>query len=438
MVTLSDPQWVAIRNVLEDGDRRGLDILSPRWFTGLAAAVLAHLRQLPDLSLMSAIDYLGQLYDEASFAEIRRHIEQSPVLRDPMPTIRTLERSFNMRHVKEVIEQAMLDIEQQGDRFEIAERVVTSLSNVQQQRQIVDYASLLTGETGSDQLPIETGNATYMEKGIDYWLPGNLMTIAGDTGSYKTTTAVDLIFNALEANSDLHAYYFMKEQPAIEVWLKAVARYCQWGYSVIQKEFNKDRKGTFEKISELLTQKQRAVLDRFHVVDQASFNTPTDVAAALRTYAARHPRIIWALDYATRLDYGGRPGEFNAYYTAGLETLKNATLYTQSFGIIIAQLHNGWNLGHEGKPRRVFPTRAHIIWSSELKNLSSYILMLYVPGLYFTEPRDIVFHTFAKVRHTDSLARVPMILEGEMQQTFPVPSARQFHIDQILTQHRGD
>jgi hypothetical protein len=165
-----------------------------------------------------------------------------------------------------------------------------------------------------------------------------------------------------------------------------------------------------------ITEADVEVMTRFHVIDQNEFSRPIDIAGQLKGYSKNHPKMMWVLDYATRLDYGGRPEHFNAYYAAGLETLKNATLSTQSFGIIITQLKDGWNIEHRtGKPQKLFPNRSHIIWSSESKNLAAYILMLFHPGSYWDYPKKCLFGSFAKVRHIDALKRVNFLVDGDNQ-----------------------
>jgi len=293
------------------------------------------------------------------------------------------------------------------------------------------------------------GVESYAGVGIDRWQMGNLLTLAGDTGTYKTTTAVHLCFRALENNEDLYVYYFMKEQPSIEVWIKVFSRYTEYGYTEygyteygyteIQRMLSANYAEGMKTIRSALGENVREIMQRFIVIDQSTFDTPMDVAAMLRTFSARTPKMMWVVDYITRLDYGGRAEHFNAYYAAGLEVLKNAALHTQSFGILIAQLKDGWNIeGYSSRPRKGFPNRSHIIWSSELKNLSSYILMLYHPGSYFPEPREFLIYTFVKVRHVDAARRLGFVVNGELQTLYPPNDAQDFAISALIQRYTGD
>ena len=439
MVIFADPEWVVLRHFIERGDRQGLSMVDARWFTGLARTTFSYALSIPELSMPQVIDALKISVDPDALERIKDELRGTDDIEDISAHLRTLAQAFNNRTIKDVIDKAGDAISQGHDRRQIAEKVIVQLSRLHEERTVRTVDDILEGKVERQSVSIAAGVETYADVGIERWQMGNLLTLAGDTGTYKTTTAVDLCFRALEANEDLHVYYFMKEQPAIEVWMKVFARFTEYGYTAIQREMNRDYPRAMQTLREAFTEKQKDIMRRFIVIDQSTFDTPMDVASMLRTFSARTPKMMWVVDYITRLDYGGRAEHFNAYYAAGLEVLKNAALHTQSFGILIAQLKDGWNIdNYSSKPRKGFPNRSHIIWSSELKNLSAYILMLYHPGSYFPEPREYLIHSFVKVRHVDAAKRLAFIVNGELQSLFRPNDAEDFAISALIQRYSGD
>ncbi len=312
------------------------------------------------------------------------------------------------------------------------------LADVHDAKELKTLDDVFTVMESLDGTTIATGVRELKEVGIDSWFMGNLMILAGDTGTFKTTTAVNLNMAALIANPDLHVIYFMKEQPFHEVWYKAFTYWSPYSYTRVQAQMNARNPEMIQDVRSSLTDEAINVLNRFHVVDQNDFSRPGDIANQLRHYATKYPKIMWVVDYITRLDFGGRPEHFNSYYAEGLNVLKNAALQTNSFGVIISQFKDGWNIDFKtSKPVKMFPNRSHIIWSSENKNLSAYIMLLYHPATYFDYPKNYLYAVMGKVRHTDSARRMNFLIDGSKQRLSSPSEADGFNMNTIVEQFKS-
>lgn len=417
MVSLVDPKWGVLRHFIDRGDKLGLTLVNPDYFTGLARTVYSVALDEPTISMPVMQEALISALDELSYEHAMKELSQNIVAEEDVEQyIRALTISFNNWRIKDAIDWASERLNEGHNRLQIVEELTARLSSVHEGRKDKTIEDVFVSFEELRTPSIPTGIPILEAAGIDRWYMGNLMLLGGDTGTFKTTTAVNLCMAALRADEDLHVYYFMKEQPFHEVWYKVLTGVVPFTYHEVQTKMNADHDEWRQAMRATITDEDMAVMTRFHVVDQNDFSRPIDIAGQLKGYSKLHPKIMWVLDYATRLDFGGRPEHFNAYYAAGLETLKNATLSTQSFGVIITQLKDGWNIDFKsGRPLKIFPNRSHIIWSSESKNLAAYILMLYHPATYFDYPKQYMFGSFAKVRHVDALRRVNFLVEGDRQ-----------------------
>lgn len=412
-MVVRDSQWIVLAAYIQTGNREGLSLLMPEWFEGSPYLVLDVAQNLPSLSVpivmealesvMAPEDYLDthiQLRADISGENIEQHTN-------------ALSYRYGHKRIAEVIDLAAHRLHTGENRFRISEELQTDLAGIHIGSHDETFEEILEEAVGMERLGILTGIPQFAQFGIDQWMAGDIMSIGGDTGTYKTTYAIHLCDEALRANPDLHVLYFMKEQPRYQVLHKLLARHTRHGYTDVIKYLNRENPLFVEQIKS--ETKNNDTLARFHIISQQEFSTPYDVAGIIRRYNAQYKKIMWVIDYLTCLDFGGKPENFLTYLNIGLRVIKNAVLATKSFGIIINQLKDGWNIGMDKAPRRMFPNRSHIIWSSEIKNLSSYILMLYHPGTYFPYDRKVLYATFNKLRHTDGTYRAPFIIEGEKQ-----------------------
>lgn len=450
MVTLLDPKWALLRYHIEAGDRVGLSLINETHFTGLPRTVYQLAMEQPELSLPVMQQVMRAALDRESFDmaiyEIARHgIDETEV--DHYR--RALATSYNNWRIKDAVDWASEQIAQGHNRMRILEELYGRLASVHDVRGEKSFEDVFERMAKMNVPVISSGlpgvaDIGIADIGLTEWQTGNLALLAGDTGTFKTTTAVNLCRAALMANEDLHVFYFMKEQPMHEVYYKLFAIDTPFDYATIQSSLNARHEDMVDRVRSSITPELRAVYERFHVVSQDTFSTPQDIASMLRGYSVRHKRIMWVLDYATRLDFGGRPEHFNSYYAAGLEILKNATLSTQSFGLVITQLKEGWNIDFKtGRLLTIMPNRNHIIWSSEAKNLSAYVMMLYHPATYFEGiDRRYLYFSLQKVRHMDILRRANLVVEGAKQTIRRADELESGAMEQLLTKmkkesHRG-
>lgn len=439
MVSLVDPKWGVLRHFIDKGDKLGLTMVNPDYFTGLARTVYSVALEESVISMPVMQQALLSALDDISYDHAMRDLSQSIIAEEDVDQyIRALSISHNNWRIKDAVDWAGEKINEGHNRLHVAEELVTRLSTIHEGRKDKSFEDVFASFEDLRTPSIPTGMPAFIDVGVDRWFMGNLMLLAGDTGTFKTTTAVNICMAALRADPELHVYYFMKEQPFHEVWYKIITQCVPFSYRAVQSKMNADHADWRVAMRATISDADLAVMQRFHVVDQNEFSRPIDIAGQLKGYSKRHAKIMWVLDYATRLDYGGRPEHFNAYYAAGLETLKNATLSTQSFGIIITQLKDGWNIeNRSGKPQKVFPNRSHIIWSSESKNLAAYILMLFHPATYWDYPKRFLYASFAKVRHIDAVRRCNLIIDGDNQLLHATNEDEHFNMNTLADQLRS-
>ncbi|MCZ7558554.1 MAG: hypothetical protein M5R41_19370 [Bacteroidia bacterium] len=439
MVKLNDPKWTVLRHFIDTGDRAGLASLNQSYFTGLARTVYNIACEQMELSMPVIREAMSVAMDPVNADEAYR------LLMDNRPDdygidsyIAALAKAWMNYRIKESVDWAAEQIGEGQNRLIVAEELMSRLSTVHDAKELKSLEEVFTVMETLEGTSIPTGMRELKDIGIDSWQMGNLMILAGDTGTFKTTAAVNLNMAALTADPELHVIYFMKEQPFHEVWYKAFTYWSPYSYTRIQSQMNARNAELVRDVRRSLTDEALGVLQRFHVVDQNDFSRPGDVANQLRHYASKYKRVMWVVDYITRLDFGGRPEHFNSYYTAGLEVLKNIALQTQSFGIIISQFKDGWNIDYKSsKPVKMFPNRSHIIWSSENKNLAAYILLLYHPGTYFDYPKRYLYGVMGKVRHTDSARRMNWIIDGAKQKVLTPSDEETFNMNTLVSQFKS-
>lgn len=436
---LPDSKWKVLRHFIDSGDRAGLAAINPYYFTGLANTVYKLAVEQVQLSLPVIHESLFVALDPENANLAYGLLMENPLGEEDINNhITALAKSWMNYRIKESIDRAADQIHQGHNRLVVAEELLARLADVHDAKELKTLDDVFTVMESLDGTTIATGVRELKEVGIDSWFMGNLMILAGDTGTFKTTTAVNLNMAALIANPDLHVIYFMKEQPFHEVWYKAFTYWSPYSYTRVQAQMNARNPEMIQDVRSSLTDEAINVLNRFHVVDQNDFSRPGDIANQLRHYATKYPKIMWVVDYITRLDFGGRPEHFNSYYAEGLNVLKNAALQTNSFGVIISQFKDGWNIDFKtSKPVKMFPNRSHIIWSSENKNLSAYIMLLYHPATYFDYPKNYLYAVMGKVRHTDSARRMNFLIDGSKQRLSSPSEADGFNMNTIVEQFKS-
>jgi hypothetical protein len=396
-----------------------LDSVNQDYFHGLAALSFRELKYLKEPSELLLLERIRELYP-TDYQDILGLIDQGGKVDDIDSHIQAIKISYNDRKIKDLVSTAYVDIESGKDRSIVAEDLITRLSTLTTGN-IEDFDDI--DKMVEEHDTINTGLEAIYPQLPEYEL-GNIMVIGGDTGTFKTTIAVHKCIQALKVNTDpdFHVIYFSKEQPVREIWHKVISNFFGYNYSEVQKKFNKRNPAFLENARKAIMESQ--VLQRFHVIDQRFFFNITDVIGYIRSY--RKLKIMWVIDYLTCLSFDTK--NMNQDMADGLHRLKSATISTNSFGIILNQFKDSWNMNKDGLVKR-FPARGDIIWSSEIKNLASYMLLLYRPSTYFDEyPKHILFSNFAKVRHQELDDKIPLVVKGDVQSFVPVQNSGDLEI----------
>ncbi len=421
-MVIKDSRWVVLADAVQRGDRGAVMMMQPEWFDDLSYLTYEAIIGLPTLSLPLVVEALKPNLADVALESVVHNLSQSIEDEDVDTHLSALAYRYGTHRIAEIIESAQYRITQGENRFQISEDVQSELATIHMGAKDETFDDVFSEAISYDRSGYLTGIEQFQRLGVDQWLGGDIISIGGDTGTYKTTFAIHLCDEALKANPDLHVLYFMKEQPRYQTLHKLLARHAGVGYTNIIKYLNRENPSFIQQVREKT--EHNDILRRFHIISQDDFSTPYDVANILRKNANRYGKVMWVLDYLTCLEFGGKAEHFNSYLARGLRVLKNAVLGTRSVGVIINQLVNGWNIGRDNTVQKMFPTRSHIIWSSEIKNLSAYIIMLYHPGTYFPYDRRAIFTSFAKLRHSDGTFRTSFMIEGEQQQ-FRTPHERE-------------
>lgn len=430
--------WVIIAYYLSKGDKDGLRVIPADVFTGIPRLVYDIIMDLPEPSIPVLIE---EYTSRSGDAETAQFIQQSltsvinvneSIVQEH---IKALLYSHGGRRIASILQTGLFEIGEGQNRFRVSEKIQAALSSVSEYKteKTIDQVFEQLAQEEHEFIPVTIPK--FQSIGVTKWMYGNIMSLAGDTGTFKTTFANHIALEALKADPDLHYVCFMKEQPSREVWQKIITMLLETiPYDEVISKLGKGNEEFVAKAKDVLL--NSPIGKRIHVVDQGDFSTPYDVISILRGYASRHKKIIWVLDYLTCLDFEGSMDNYNLNLATGLRALKNATMTTGSFGIIINQLKAGWNIDSMTKMYiKKFPVREDIIWSSEIRNLSAYILMIYCPGQYFPEMgRKLLFTTFNKVRFTEVNERTIIGVDGAYQKFFTPDDISEMNAITFMTQ----
>lgn len=430
--------WVILAYYLNKGDRDGLRSISQDVFTGIPRLVYDIIMDLPEPSIPLIVEEYTSRSGDAETANFIQSALTSVInVNDNIVQehVKALLYSHGGKRIANILQTALFEIGEGQNRFRVSEKVQAALSAVSEYKteKTLDQVFEQMAQEEHEYIPVTI--PSFRSVGVTKWMYGNIMSLAGDTGTFKTTFANHIAIEALKADPDLHYVCFMKEQPSREVWQKIITMLLETvPYDEVISKLGKGNEEFVGRAKDALL--KSPVGKRIHVVDQGEFSTPYDVVSILRGYASRHKKIIWVLDYLTCLDFEGSMDNYNLNLATGLRALKNATMSTKSFGIIINQLKGGWNIDSMTKMYlKKFPVREDIIWSTEIRNLSAYILMIYCPGQYFPEMgRKLLFATFNKVRFTEVNERTTIGIDGAYQRFYTLDDTTIMNAITFMTQ----
>jgi replicative DNA helicase len=202
---------------------------------------------------------------------------------------------------------------------------------------------------------------------------GNIMTIAGDTGSMKTMSSMWLILQMLKENPTFKALYFEKEMPSKDVYRRLV---CMFG-NITEKDLSEIPVNDALKMLKDISERSEvaALLSRFFVVDTNNFDTVAD----MYKYILLHKPTIWCLDYLTQLHGSGNTTDVASKVRNDINDLKRIVHRTGTFGIVLCQLNK--NTVEQRRDKR--PIMDDIEWSSDIKKLSAYVFSTFFPYKYY-------------------------------------------------------
>lgn len=372
-------EWVILAYYIEKGDPAALMIMDRKWFTGLSRTVY-------DIALRSK-GKISRFYIEAAArdeleGEDADTVHEKLSIRDLPPEeeilkmLHALSYKFMSKTVRSAVAKAQYSLTDGAPVVRVKNELIDELYSAYE---ITDKKTMAEHmEQMKNGLPeyVELNDARLTAAGLRRIHYGNLMSVAGESGTGKTTTITEIMRLILENNKDVHGLYFSKEQPAPEIVQKFIAKETpdHITYSHILSQFNV-RNPVFcqECLSHMATAEYT---DRITVIPPTDFATPQDIADIVRTHAMEKKKVVWAVDYLTLLSFPGRDTQ-TVNIAEGLKILKLVAQQTRSIGILVSQLLKGWNVNPQNKKLELrFPKRSDMLWSSELINLSAYIIML--------------------------------------------------------------
>lgn len=212
-------------------------------------------------------------------------------------------------------------------------------------------------------------------------LKSNIMALIGDSGIQKTRFSLWFCLQILMANPNFTCLYFEKEMSA-----KDVASYLTQNLvkismdDIIKISLDKDaeaRRKLSREIREAMAEDNPRVdaIKRIKIVPNNMFHSAKDIYE----YLDVEKPDIWCLDYLTLIDdRKGKTENKNDGITRTMEIIKEATLATESFGIVISQLNKDtiekrWNK---------IPITEDMPYGNILKQFSAYIYALFSPDKY--------------------------------------------------------
>jgi replicative DNA helicase len=328
------------------GDVAMLQAVSEAWFGSDCRLVLRIAREVQPLSepvLLAAIE--DRVDADVREEVMASYLETSLVDDQEFPKhYRALVSRYNSRQVREAVSSAHFRLNDGDSPMRVKHQLERDLSDVLETGDEINLMDAMSEVRQSPNPNILTGMPNLHKIGLDSWLMGNIMTLAADSGSFKTTVATEIVKNALKANPDLHAVYFSKEQQRSEILQKFLAKESSATYSEILAQYNGTDQAYMDKIdAEIRSNPETEYMSRLIVAQSTEFSTIEQMLDILRTHASRHKKIIWVLDYLMQMNFGGEADNLVQRIGQALIQIKEVTHRTGSFGIIISQLVKGWN-----------------------------------------------------------------------------------------------
>ena len=230
---------------------------------------------------------------------------------------------------------------------------------------------------------------------------GNLLTLAGDTGSMKTMITLWMCLKILEANENFTCIYFEKEMPIKDIARRIASYITQIDtLTLMDNEYKAENKLLIrDKIEK--DPKIKNLLDRLILVPNTNFSNAEHIYA----YISKYKADIWCLDFLTQLGADTVSTDFNRHTMIQAALLKNIIADTDSFGIVITQIKKNSSRQRSNK----IPQIDDIEWSGSISQYSAYIFSTFYPYYYYPNViKEYYFLQGLKNRHS-SIFVVPLI-----------------------------
>lgn len=432
-------EWFVLARYISRGDVTGLALLNREWFGGSARDAYDVATNLSVLSYPIVSSEVLDRFPEdgVEMAEFLR--DDASVTDQQIATyIHAVSHRYAVQGIRQSVESAYYKIEAGESTMRVRSDLLTELEDYFEITPVKTLVEVLDQMRKDVSVTVKLSHEKFVAAGMGELRLGNLMAIAGPSGSFKTTLTKAMCDDILVSNQDALVVYFSKEQPGPEIVHKVIAPYAPQDidYSQIVKYYNVDNPEFVEKVDYEL-QGNMPYFDRLIVIDPTDFNRPEDIAHILRSIDARGKKVVWVLDYLTLLDFG--KGDKVQTMETGMAKLKSIVHQTRTLGILVNQLRKDWNLDYRMQKKIVMlPERDHIIWASAVVNLSAYILLVYRPSDVdkLDAGKNWLFVKVDKFRFADANFLITMNVNVERQtMESPSPAIQQIINDYIQKKH---
>lgn len=373
-------EWRVLARFIAAGDRVGLSLLRKEWFGGMARDAYEVATGMGVLSYPIVASEVAARFPEDA-PMILEALKDDPSIPEHAIAsyIHAISHRYAIRGIKQCVEQSYFKLNAGESAMRVRSDMLLELENYFEITPVKKLTELLASMKEDISVTVKVSDKKFIAAGIEELRLGNLMAVAGPSGTFKTTFVKWLCDDILNSNPDAIVVYFSKEQPGAEIAHKVITPYSppDVTYSDIIKYYNVENPEFVEKVDMELAGTM-TYLDRLVIIDPTDFNRPEDIAHILRSIDSRGKKVVWVLDYLTLLDFGA--GDRVETMENGMAKLKAIVHQTRTLGILVNQLRKDWNYDFKaGRKVVMMPERDHIIWASAVVNLSAYVLLLYRP-----------------------------------------------------------
>lgn len=272
---------------------------------------------------------------------------------------------------------------------------------------ILNSVKMTTGiESGIDGIDAKLGG----------WHRGNIISIMGDVGTYKTQVSLWMALQALKRNPKLTAVYFEKEMSTNDIGRRIMSVFAKvTAYEVMEANNKKDEEQIEilrARINFALNQEEaKDILSRLTIIGAESFDNATDMFE----YVDYHRFDIVVLDFLTMLGDNKSLSDNQLYFffLKQMQIIKAMTLSCDTVTILINQLKKN----ALGQRMIKIPNREDIEWGSQVNQYSAYMFStLYpvkIPQLENLVSNRYYYLVCQKNRHGMSNLDIPIMVNPE-------------------------